>query len=117
MVELIPGRKTTNRKSTLFECSICGHQWRSYSKGERVFCPACYEREHGRRPGASDEALAKARAARMAKREAAALAAANSKPTEPQRIDHIPLPGADDVRQTSILDRIMNAKMFWAEGE
>lgn len=44
-----------------YKCDVCGYTWRSYSKGQRIKCPNCYEKRTGKKLGGTAEQLAEAR--------------------------------------------------------
>ena len=55
------------KRTRWYKCPDCGHVWRSYSTGQRVSCPACYERATGRKRGQNAEHMAEMRAKKAAK--------------------------------------------------
>lgn len=91
-----------------YTCKECGHVWKSYGYQKRVFCPKCHENRTGKKLGASSENLAKARAAKAAKK-AAREAEVNSAPKiqEPETT-----PQPQDEKKPSILDRFLNKEIF-----
>lgn len=90
-----------------YRCKECGHEWYSYSLGLRVVCPECAKRRSGTsRKGASAETLAKARAAKAAKR-AAREAEVNSAPKGQE-----PTTTPQQEKKQSILDRILNKEIL-----
>jgi len=60
-------KNTPQKRTHWYKCPDCGHVWRSYSTGQRVSCPACYERVTGRKRGQNAEHMAAMREKKAAK--------------------------------------------------
>ena len=88
-----PPRKKQMRKMV---CSICGHEWISYSYGLTIRCPECYKRATDKSYGAGAENPAKIRQRRQEIRQTAASPPA---PTEPPK------------KPQSLLDKLLNWKI------
>lgn len=100
-MEPIPAAEA--RKGRLYKCDVCGHVWRSYGTGQRVVCPACYEKRTGHKMGRSPEHMAAMREKLAQKRQS----------QEPVKAKTEENPQQEEVQEKgSFWSRFLNKEVF-----